>query len=112
MGAPLRSDAGVTPIQLSLAIHYARRIITTGIKPIGRIPATIVGQIVVTTRHQHNAVALQPPVASMCSDLKVNITLIADRAMQTEALGGRAIISKDIHASRYFSIFFQKTSTF
>ena len=49
MGAPLRSCAEVTPIQLSLAIHYAGRIITTGIKPIGRIPATIVGQIVVAS---------------------------------------------------------------
>ena len=48
----------------------------------------------------------------MCSDLKVNITLIADRAMQTEALGGLASISKDLRATRYFSTLFLKSCAF
>ena len=61
-----------------LTINYARRIIAAGIKPVGRIPAAVIGQIVVATIHQHDGIGSDPPIPGMCPDREVNISSIAE----------------------------------
>src|SRR2546428_4697655 len=103
MGAPAGSARGVAPTRIFsrdlVAVHYVLRIIAAGIKPVGRIPATVVRQIIRAALHYHDGVVSKPPDSIMRSDAKMNIGPFTDSSTQAELLLGLTPISEDGRAS-------------
>ena len=83
----------------SLAIHDALWIIAARIKTIGRIPATVVGQIIVATIHYYDGVAAEPPIPAVGPDPEMNVSPITEASTQVELLAGLASISKNGRAA-------------
>jgi len=81
-------------------VHYAFRIIAAGIKTVGRIPATVVRQIIVTAIHQDDGISSEPPVSRMYSDAEVSVTSVPEISMQVEMLLRLAPVAKDGRAVR------------
>jgi len=70
------------------AVDYAIRKVAGWIKPVGRIPATVVRQIIVTTVHHHDGIGSQPPVTRMRSDAEVHVAPIPEATMKRKTFVG------------------------
>lgn len=76
------------------AVNYAIRKVARWIKPVGRIPAAIVCQVIVTPIHQHDGIGPEPPIPGMGSDAEMHVAPIADSTMESEALVGLSSATK------------------
>jgi len=82
-------------IEFSLTIDYADRVVAAEVKPVGGIPATVVGQIEVAAAHQQDGVVPEPPSSIVESNPKVKIISFTKALMQVYMLVGLVPISKD-----------------